>query len=246
MRALSGCVAGAGGAGCSRRRRVRPGRRRAGARRPSRPPTQAYQAQDYTKAAELYEEAAQADPDSAASGLLLPGQQLRQPVQAEPERGGRERRAAAQGGRELSNRRRQAGRPRRSEQTRSSASARSSILAGGLRRRQAERPAKAEPIVQKMIQLEPGEPSNYFALAKIYEDAGAYAEAEQTLRPRESAKPNDPAVYMTLARLLQPPGAVRQDDRGARAARAKSNRTTPRPSRPSPPTTGTKPAATSS
>src|SRR5689334_14436764 len=39
-------------------------------------------------------------------------------------------------------------------------------------------PAKAEPVVQKMIQLEPGEPANYFALAKIYEDAGAYDEAE--------------------------------------------------------------------
>ena len=61
-------------------------------------------------------------------------------------------------------------------------------------------PAKAEPVVQKMIQLEPGEPTNYFALAKIYEDAGAYEEAEKDARqPAKSAKPNDPAVYMTLA-----------------------------------------------
>ena len=60
-------------------------------------------------------------------------------------------------------------------------------------------PAKAEPIVQKMIQLEPGEPSNYFVLAKIYEDAGAYPEAEQTLMNAKNAKPSDPAVYMTLA-----------------------------------------------
>src|SRR6185436_9203834 len=35
-------------------------------------------------------------------------------------------------------------------------------------------PAKAEPVVQKMIQMDPNEPTNYFALAKIYEDAGAY------------------------------------------------------------------------
>ena len=35
-----------------------------------------------------------------------------------------------------------------------------------------------------MIQLEPGEPTNYFALAKIYEDAGAYDEAEKMLRVR--------------------------------------------------------------
>jgi tetratricopeptide (TPR) repeat protein len=60
-------------------------------------------------------------------------------------------------------------------------------------------PAKAEPVVQKMIQLEPGEPTNYFALAKIYEDAGAYEEAEKVLQQAKQAKPTDPAVYMTLA-----------------------------------------------
>src|SRR5436190_14924369 len=60
-------------------------------------------------------------------------------------------------------------------------------------------PAKAEPIVQKMIQLEPNEPSNYFVLAKIYEDAGAYPEAEQTLLNAKAAKPTDPSVYMTIA-----------------------------------------------
>jgi tetratricopeptide (TPR) repeat protein len=60
-------------------------------------------------------------------------------------------------------------------------------------------PAKAEPVVQKMIQLEPGEPANYFALAKIYEDAGAYEEAEKVLQQAKQAKPSDPSVYMTLA-----------------------------------------------
>jgi tetratricopeptide (TPR) repeat protein len=60
-------------------------------------------------------------------------------------------------------------------------------------------PAKAEPIVQKMIQADPSEPANYFVLAKLYEDAGAYPEAEQTLLNAKAAKPSDPAVYMTLA-----------------------------------------------
>jgi tetratricopeptide (TPR) repeat protein len=60
-------------------------------------------------------------------------------------------------------------------------------------------PAKAEPVVQKMIQLEPSEPANYFALAKIYEDAGAYDEAEKVLQQAKEARPTDPAVYMTLA-----------------------------------------------
>ena len=42
-------------------------------------------------------------------------------------------------------------------------------------------PAKAEPVVQRMIQLDPGEPANYFMLAKIYEDAGAYENEEEVL-----------------------------------------------------------------
>jgi tetratricopeptide (TPR) repeat protein len=60
-------------------------------------------------------------------------------------------------------------------------------------------PAKAEPVVQKMIQMEPDEPTNYFQLAKIYEDAGAYDEAEKVFHQAKESKPNDPAVYMQLA-----------------------------------------------
>jgi tetratricopeptide (TPR) repeat protein len=60
-------------------------------------------------------------------------------------------------------------------------------------------PASAEPIVQKMIEMEPNEPANYFALAKIYEDAGRYEEAEQTLLKAKEVKPNDPSVYTQLS-----------------------------------------------
>ena len=60
-------------------------------------------------------------------------------------------------------------------------------------------PAKAEPVIQKLIQMDPSDPGNYFLLAKIYEDAGAYAEAEQTYQNAKNVKPNDPAVYMKLA-----------------------------------------------
>ena len=45
--------------------------------------------------------------------------------------------------------------------------------------------------------------TNYFALAKIYEDAGAYEEAEKILQSAKQAKPSDPAVYMTLAALYR-------------------------------------------
>ncbi len=58
---------------------------------------------------------------------------------------------------------------------------------------------QAEPIVQRMIQLDPSEPTNYFALAKIYEDAGEYDKAEQQLIKAREAKPNDSAVYLQLA-----------------------------------------------
>ena len=60
-------------------------------------------------------------------------------------------------------------------------------------------PSKAEPIVRKMIDAEPGEPANYFALAKIYEEAGRYEEAEQAFLKGRDAKPNDPTVYTTLS-----------------------------------------------
>jgi tetratricopeptide (TPR) repeat protein len=58
---------------------------------------------------------------------------------------------------------------------------------------------KEEPIVQKMIQLEPNDPTNYFALAKIYEDAGAYDQAEQVYLKAKEMRPNDPDVYARLA-----------------------------------------------
>jgi len=60
-------------------------------------------------------------------------------------------------------------------------------------------PVKAEPNVQRLIRLDPADPANYFALAKIYEDSGVYDEAEKVLAMAKDAKPGDPAVYMTLA-----------------------------------------------
>lgn len=60
-------------------------------------------------------------------------------------------------------------------------------------------PGKAEPVLIKMIEMEPAEPSNYAVLAKIYEDAGAYPEAEQVLLRSKQAKPKDPSVYLQLA-----------------------------------------------
>lgn len=60
-------------------------------------------------------------------------------------------------------------------------------------------PAQAEPVVQRLIQLDPSDPANYFALAKIYSDNGEYDKAEEQYLKARDVKPNDPAVYMQLA-----------------------------------------------
>jgi tetratricopeptide (TPR) repeat protein len=60
-------------------------------------------------------------------------------------------------------------------------------------------PDKAEPIVQKMIEIEPNEPSNYFALAQIYENGGRYEDAEKALLKAQEVEPDDPLVYTTIS-----------------------------------------------
>ena len=60
-------------------------------------------------------------------------------------------------------------------------------------------PSQAEPVLLKMIEMEPSDPANYFVLAKIYQDAGSYDEAEATLLKAKEAKPDDSSVYMQLA-----------------------------------------------
>jgi len=60
-------------------------------------------------------------------------------------------------------------------------------------------PGKAEPILIKMIELEPAEPENYFMLDNVYEQAGLYEDAERIYNLARDAKPADPAVYLQLA-----------------------------------------------
>jgi tetratricopeptide (TPR) repeat protein len=60
-------------------------------------------------------------------------------------------------------------------------------------------PSQQEPIVNRMIELDPQDASNYFALAKIREDAGDYPAAEEVLQRAKTARPNDPQVYLQLA-----------------------------------------------
>jgi tetratricopeptide (TPR) repeat protein len=60
-------------------------------------------------------------------------------------------------------------------------------------------PGKAEIVLQKMIKADPSDPANYLALARKYEEAGAYDAAEQMMQYAKAARPGDSNVYMTLA-----------------------------------------------
>lgn len=67
-------------------------------------------------------------------------------------------------------------------------------------------PTQSEPIVQKMIQLDPGTTTNYFMLAKIYEDNGNLDQAEAMYTKAKDVKPKDPIVYQQLAGYYQRQG----------------------------------------
>ena len=80
-------------------------------------------------------------------------------------------------------------------------------------------PTQAEPIVQKKIQLDPSETTNYFMLAKIYEDNGNLDQAEAMYKKAKEMKPKDAGGLPAAGRLLPAPGRVRQAHRGRPAAR---------------------------
>lgn len=157
----------------------------------------AYQAQDYKKAAELYEEALQSDPNLSQAYFYLGNSydnQFKASKKGDPANDAFLEKAVANyqlcadklAGSEVPTDKQLV--------TRSF-----EYLQAAYGPDKLNDPAKAEPIVQRMIQMEPGEPSNYFVLAKLYEDAAEYAEAEKVLISARNAKPSDPSVYMTLA-----------------------------------------------
>jgi tetratricopeptide (TPR) repeat protein len=60
-------------------------------------------------------------------------------------------------------------------------------------------PAEAEPIVKRMIEMDPSEYLNYLELAKIYENAGRYDDAEAQLLKAREVKPKQPEVYAAIS-----------------------------------------------
>ena len=154
----------------------------------------AYQAQDWKKAVDRYEDAIDANPELNAGGvtpyffLANSYDNLYKPARAgEPENDGYIQKA-------IENYKIAAQKDTGQMRTRSM-----EYLVAAYGPEKLNDPAQAEPIVQQMIQMEPNEPANYFYLAKIYEEAGRYEDAEQTLLKAKGVKPNDPVVYTTLS-----------------------------------------------
>ena len=198
MRSLSGaslaCVAmlalGSLTAGCAKVGEIK-------AKKAFKAANQSYQAQDYKKAADNYEEAVAADPNLDAAYFFLGNSydNLYKPSKKGDAANDALMEKAVANYQKAAEKLAASSKP--DDKKLGTLSLQYLVAAYGPDK--LNDPAKAEPVVQKMIQLEPGEPSNYFALAKIYEDAGAYEEAEKVLQQAKQAKPTDPAVYMTLA-----------------------------------------------
>jgi predicted Zn-dependent protease len=158
---------------------------------------QAYSAQDYVKAATLYEEAVAENPELAAAYFFLGNSydnQYKPSRKGEPENDALLAKAVQN---YTTAAEKLAAMPE--EENKKLAKLSLDYLVHAYSEDKLNDPAKAEPIIQRMIQMEPGEPTNYFSLANLYEQAGAYAEAEKALMDAKAAKPNDPQVYLQLA-----------------------------------------------
>lgn len=154
----------------------------------------AYQAQDWKKAVDRYEDAVKSNPDLNAGGvtpyffLANSYDNLYKPARA----GEAENDAYMQ--KAIENYKISAQKDTGQMRTRAM-----EYLVAAYSPEKLNDPAQAEPIVQQMIQLDPNAAENYFYLAKIYEEAGRYEDAEQALLKAKGVKPNDPVVYTTLS-----------------------------------------------
>ncbi len=157
----------------------------------------AYKQQDYKAASELYEETVQADPGQAVAYFYLGNsydQQYKPSKKGDPANDALLGKAA-QNYQTAAEKLSASDKPDDKKLSKLSLEYLVSVYGSD----KLNDPAKAEPVVQHMIQLDPSETTNYFALAKIYEDAGAYDAAEQMLLKAKEVKPNDPDVYSQLA-----------------------------------------------
>lgn len=62
-------------------------------------------------------------------------------------------------------------------------------------------PAGAEPVIQRLIALDPNDLNNYYQMSKLYQDAEQFDKAEEQLLRARDLRPDDPEVYAQLARF---------------------------------------------
>lgn len=67
-------------------------------------------------------------------------------------------------------------------------------------------PEKAEPILERLISLDPNDATNYYQLSRLHEEAGDFPKAEEALTKARDARPNDPEVYAQLAHFYEARG----------------------------------------
>jgi tetratricopeptide (TPR) repeat protein len=157
----------------------------------------AYAAQDYPKAAALYEEALRANPELGFAYFYL-GNSLEQ--QWKPSRRGEadndalltraveNYKIAAE---KLAN--------AETEQEKNLATLALKYLVNAYGVDRMNDPAQQEPILISMIQRDPADTQGYFSLANVYEQAGEYDDAERLFLLARDVKPDDPEVYLQLA-----------------------------------------------
>src|SRR5580765_5795008 len=186
----------------------------------------AYQAQDYKKAADLYRTAIEADPDAketlpsyfflanSLDNLYKPSKKGEQANDLLMEDAVKYYQMAAD---KLS------GSDREDYKTLGKRSLQYLVAAYGADK--LNDPGKAEPVLQNMIRNEPGDPANYFMLARLYEDAGEFEEAERIFLAAKEAKPDDAAVYTSLASFYNRQGKFNKtiDALEQRAAKEANN-----------------------
>jgi tetratricopeptide (TPR) repeat protein len=157
----------------------------------------AYAAQDYVRAAGLYEEALEHNPNLSFAYFYLGNcyeQQYRSSRKGEADNDlfltkavdnykiAAERLSSAE-----------------TEQERNLANLALKYLVSAYNPDKLNDPAQAEPVLISMIQRDPSDPQGYFMLANVYEQAGEYEHAERVFLLARDAKPTDPEVYLQLA-----------------------------------------------
>jgi tetratricopeptide (TPR) repeat protein len=65
---------------------------------------------------------------------------------------------------------------------------------------------QAEAVAKELIATEPNEPTNYQALARLYQDQGRMEDAEAMLQKSIEVKPSDPVGYQLLANFYNTQG----------------------------------------